>query len=226
MTGSMDKKIRIVLADDHAIMREAVRVYLNTCPQFDVVGEAANGHEALDCARKLEPDILVMDVTMPKLNGIEALGILRIERPQLKVLMLTMHRDPGKVRAIVEAGAQGYVNKECPMEKLVEAIETVIDGHPFYDAEISEVFMQQYIEERERPKRPVIQELSPREREVLTHIANGLTNKETAAQLHLSVRTIETHRENIMRKLDIHTASGLTKFAIAKGLIELPEASS
>ena len=186
-----------------------------------VVGEAANGVEALRKAKELLPDLVLTDIDMPQMNGLVLTQTLRKELPQIKVLILSMHQNTEYVMRILQSGARGYVLKEAPTDELIKAIENVHKGEAFFSSEIARVALNQFV--RGAGEGPSPSDLTSREREVLARIAEGLSNKEIATSLNV-VRTVETHRERVMRKLDIHNVAGLTKFAIAKGLVRLCEA--
>ena len=184
------------------------------------MGEAGDGREALAKAKELLPDLVLMDIDMPQMNGLAATELLRRELPQVKVLILSMHTTTDYVLRILESGARGYVLKGASPEELVNAVETVSAGQPFFSPEVARVALNQFVRGSGQGARSA--DVTRREREVLTQIAEGLSNKEIACHLGVGVRTVETHRERIMRKLNIHSVAGLTKFAIAKGLVALP----
>jgi DNA-binding NarL/FixJ family response regulator len=217
----MKKRIRVLLADDHPVVRQGIAFCLARHPSLEVVGEAGDGREALRKTRELLPDIVLMDIDMPHLSGLAVAEVLRRELPQIKVLILSMHQQPEYVLRILQSGAHGYVLKESPLEELIQAIQTVNTGEAFFSPEIARVALNQFVQGNGHG--PDLNDLTQREREVLIHIAEGSSNKEIANQLGVGVRTIETHRERIMRKLDIHSIASLTRFAIAKGLITLRE---
>lgn len=213
------KPIRLLLADDHPVVRKGISSCLSRMEHLQVVGEAADGREALKMAHELVPDIVLMDIDMPHLNGLGATQTLQKELPQIKVLVLTMYSNPDYVGRILQSGARGYVLKEAPTEELVKAIETVNSGGTYFSSEIAKKALNQFV--RGNATSGPYTQLTKREREVLIHIAEGLSNKEIASQLGVGVRTVETHRERIIRKLDIHSVAGLTRYAVAKGLVSL-----
>jgi two-component system, NarL family, nitrate/nitrite response regulator NarL len=217
----MKNRIRVLLADDHPVVRQGIAFCLGRHPGLEIVGEAADGREALQKIRELLPDMVLMDIDMPHMSGLAVAEVLRRELPQIKVLILSMHQQSEYVLRILQSGAHGYVLKESPTEELIKAIETVNTGEAFFSPEIARVALNQFVQGNGHGPDPT--DLTPREREVLIHIAEGCSNKEIASQLNVGVRTIETHRERIMRKLDIHSIAGLTRFAIAKGLVTLRE---
>jgi two-component system nitrate/nitrite response regulator NarL len=213
--------IRVLLADDHPVVRRGLTVCLARQERLLIVGEAADGQEAVAKARELSPDIVLMDVDMPQMNGLTASEILRKELPRIKVLILSMHSHSDYVLRILQSGARGYVLKNASPDELVKAIETVHAGESYFSPDVARLALNQFV--RGTGEGPQISHISNREREVLIAIAEGLSNKEIASRLNLGVRTVETHRERIMRKLNIHSVAGLTKFAIAKGLVLLPK---
>lgn len=217
----MSGPVRILLVDDHPIVRRGIASCLARHAHLAVVGEAADGLEALEKARELGPEIVLMDIDMPRMTGLAATEALRRQMPEIKVLILTIHNHPEYVLRIIEAGAKGYVLKDAAPEELVKAIEAVHAGQTFFSPEIARVAIHRLM--HQKAPAGAASELTPREREVLVQIAEGLSNKEIAAALNVGVRTIETHRERIMRKLNIHTIAGLTKYAISKKLISLRE---
>jgi two-component system, NarL family, nitrate/nitrite response regulator NarL len=217
----MKKRIKILLADDHPVVRKGIRSCLASQEHLEVVGEAGDGQEALSLARRLTPDLVLMDLDMPQMSGLAVTEALAKELPQTKVLILSMHDHTDYVARILQSGARGYVLKEASAEELIKAIETVTAGESFFSPEFARSALNQFVQGHEEGPQSSL--LTDREREVLIQIAEGLSNKEIAAELNVGVRTVETHRERIMRKLNIHSVAGLTKFAIAKGLITLEE---
>ena len=209
------RKIRVLLADDHAILRKGVRMLIDSQPDMEVVGEAKTGREAIDEARALKPDIVVMDVSMPDLNGIEGTRQICDELTQTKVIGLSMHKDSVYVREILRAGARGYLLKDSDDEDLLRAIRSVSRGEAFLSPAISDAVLTDY---RKHVSNPV-DLLTGREREVLTMIAEGKTNKEIANSLQLSVYTVESHRGSVMEKLNLHNTGDMVRFALRNGLI-------
>jgi two-component system nitrate/nitrite response regulator NarL len=216
-----EKKIRLLLVDDHPIVLDGIKSHLCAQPEFEIVGEAANGLDALQKARLLLPDVVLMDITMPQMNGLEATTVLRKQAPLAKILILTMHNSKEYIAQMIRAGARGYLLKDGSPAELVRAIKAVHAGEVFFAPSVSRVIVDQLVDGGGRVAEPV-QSLTDREREVLSLIAEGLLNKQIADKLGIGVRTIETHRERIMRKLDIHTVAGLTKYAIAQGMTTMP----
>jgi|SRR5436190_3780463 len=215
------KSIRVLLVDDHPVVRRGLASCLALHQHVLIVGEAADGREALKKAKELVPDIILMDIDMPQINGLSATEMLRRENPELKVLILSMHHHAEYVLRILQSGARGYVLKEASPDELLRAVEAVHSGQTFFSSEVARVALNQFV--HGPGQGPQAGQLSNREREVLVAIAEGLSNKEIACRLGVGVRTVETHRERIMRKLNIHSVAGLTKFAISKGLVALPK---
>jgi len=213
------KPIRVLVADDHPVVRKGLSSCLAEASNVTIVGEAFDGQDALRKARQLLPDVVLMDIEMPLLNGLTAADILRKENPSIKVLILSMHNDSDYVMRILQSGARGYVLKQAPTEQLLKAIQSVHAGETFFSPDVARLALNQFV--RGPGEGPHTGQVSAREREVLIAIAEGLSNKEIACRLGVGVRTVETHRERIMRKLNIHSIAGLTKFAIAKNLIPL-----
>jgi DNA-binding NarL/FixJ family response regulator len=211
-----EKRIRILLADDHAVVRQGFCMILGAQRDFEVVGEASNGRDALDLAAKLQPDVIVMDVSMPDLNGIEATRRIPAVAPRSRVLALSMHRDAVYVREILRAGAKGYLLKDSLDLDLLAAVRAVARGEGFLSPGVSEAVLSDYRKHVTEP----LDLLSPREREVLQMIAEGKTNKDIANTLNLSVYTVEAHRGHIMEKLNLHTSTELVRFAVRNGLVE------
>jgi two-component system, NarL family, response regulator NreC len=210
------KKTRILLADDHAVVRQGFRMILAAQPSLEIVGEASNGREAVELAERLQPDVVVMDVTMPELNGIEATRRLAQLAPRARVLALSMHKDSVYVREILRAGARGYLLKDALDKDLVAAVEAVARGEAYLSPAIADAVLNDYRKHVSDP----IDLLTSREREVLQMIAEGKTNKEIATVLNLSVYTVDAHRGRIMEKLNLHSAPELVRFAIRNGLTD------
>lgn len=213
------RPIRVLLVDDHPVVRKGLSSYLSNYGQVTIIGEASDGQEALRKARELAPDLVLMDIDMPRMNGLTAADTLRKENPKIKVLVLSMHSDTDNVLRILQSGARGFVLKQAPTDDLIRAIESVTSGETFFSPDVARVAINQFV--RGGSEGSQTTQVSNREREVLIAIAEGLSNKEIACRLGVGVRTIETHRERIMRKLNIHSVAGLTKFAISKGLVPL-----
>ncbi len=209
-------KKRILLADDHAVVRNGFRMILNAQDDLEVVGEAANGRETVELAVSLQPDIVVMDVTMPELNGIEAARRLGDAVPRARILALSMHKDGVYVREILKAGAKGYLLKDSSEDDLLSAVRAVGRGEGFLSPGVADAVLNDYRKHVTNP----LDLLTSREREVLQWIAEGKTNKEIAQALTLSVYTVEAHRGRIMEKLNLHSTGELVRFAMRNGVID------
>jgi DNA-binding NarL/FixJ family response regulator len=210
------KRIRILLADDHAVVRQGFKMILDAQADMEIVGEAANGRQAVDLAEQLRPDVVVMDVSMPELNGIEATRRLASSLPRARVVALSMHKDSVYVREILRAGARGYLLKDSGAADLVAAIRAVASGESYLSPAVSNAVLDDYRRHATNP----IDLLTSREREVLQLLAEGKTNKEIAGVLNLSVYTVEAHRGRILEKLNLHSIGELVRFAVRSGLIE------
>lgn len=216
----MVSKIRIVIAEDHLIVRDGIKALISADPHFEVVGEAKNGFEAIQIVGKLKPDLILMDLTMPGLNGMEAIDEIKSSSPETKVLVLTVHNIEEYVYACLQAGADGYLLKKSSCEELMNAIYHVISKEPYLDPGISGRIIEGYLNRKtERSGKSGRKTLTKREREVLKLIAEGNKNEQIAQYLCISVSTVETHRDNLMRKLDLHNVAALTAYAIDQGLI-------
>lgn len=214
--------IRLLLVDDHPIVREGIRAALSADDRLRVVGEASTGEEAVRMTELLAPDIVLMDITMPGMNGLLATRHIHRTAPKTQVLVLTIHDSREYVLEILRSGARGYVLKDASPDELLRAIEVVASGEPFFSPGISEVLLEQCLEEtREARKEPAT--LSPRESQVLALVADGNTNKRIAELLGISVRTVESHRAHMSRKLGLRSAAELTRFAIQQGLIRIDQ---
>ena len=215
-------KLRILLADDHKIVREGLRTLIEKQPGTEVVGEADSGRMALKLTRELKPDVVIMDITMPDLNGIEATRQIHSEIPGVKVIALSMHSDKRLVAGILMAGASGYLLKEdCDSGELARAIQAVATNQTYLSPKIGEVVIKDYVRHLSMTASSPFSILTPREREVLQLLAEGKNTKEIASSLHVSVKTVETHRNKIMEKLDIRSIAELTKYAIRERLTPL-----
>jgi len=217
-------KISLILADDHAVVRSGLRMLLEAQPDMIIVAEAETGVEAVEKVKSLQPDVILMDIQMPDMNGIEATERIRRIAPKTAVLALTMHEDDQYFFEMLHAGASGYVPKRAAPDDLLNAIRTVSRGEVFLYPSLATRLVQDYLKRADPEEEPLIySELTPREREVLVLIAEGLSNAEIADDLVISVKTVDRHRENIMRKLNMHNRIDLVKYAIRTGLIELQE---
>jgi DNA-binding NarL/FixJ family response regulator len=217
------RHVRILVADDHGIVRRGVRALLETHRGWKVCGEAATGAEAVKQAKKLRPDVAVIDITMPDLNGFEATRLIRAAAPETEVLVLTVHESEQALREVLDAGALGYVSKSDLDLNLSTAIESLLRHKPFLSSRVSEMMVERYLKGNLLPKpaaaAPV--SLTPRQREIVRLLAEGKTNKEVAHALGISVKTAETHRNNIMRKLQLRSFSHLVRYAVRHNLVEV-----
>lgn len=204
-----------MLADDHTIVRQGLKLILSAHVDLEVVGEAANGREAVDLADKLRPDIVLMDVQMPELNGIEATRKMVAANPRVRILVLSMHKESVYVREILKAGARGYILKDAIDTELLNAVRSVARGDGYISPAVSSA-----LNDKVRDSNNPVDMLTTREREVLLLIAEGKTNKEIATHLNLSVYTVDSHRGKIMEKLNLHSAGELVRFAMKNGLVD------
>ena len=216
------KNVTVLLADDHTIVREGIRKLLELDAGLEVVGEAKEGREAVALAKKLSPDVVLMDIAMPRLNGLEATRQVLQELPTAKVLILSAHQDDAYIENATKCGAAGFLLKQTSAEDLCRAIREVRRGKTFFGS-----FLAKRVDRRDLPRyartgqlKKKTAPLTPREMEVLQLVAEGKTNKETAAELSISIKTVEKHREHLSAKLDLHDIAGLTRYAIAAGIIE------
>jgi two-component system, NarL family, response regulator NreC len=216
----MGETVKILLVDDHTIVRQGLRALLESQEGFQVVGEADNGRDAVKKAQELQPDVVIMDIAMPILNGLEATRQIKKIMPDVKIVALTMYNDEEYVFQILKSGASGYLIKETAANELITAINSVKGGNPFFSPLISRKIMESYLRE-DSEKKAEGDKLTNREKEVLQLIAEGYTNNEIGKLMGISVKTVETHRAHIMSKLDIHDVAGLIKYAIKKGLVVL-----
>lgn len=231
--------MRVLLVDDHAILREGIRYLLSASGEVDVVGEAQDGVEALEMVERLQPDAVLMDIAMPRMNGIEATTELKKRHPSLPILILSMYDSEEYVLPILKAGAAGYVLKRAAAQELVSALKAVVAGQVILHPDVARTVMENLAQgqgnghgnggsmpaQADRPEgaHPLLEQLTEREREVLTLIAQGLTNQQIGEKLFISIKTVQAHRANLMEKLDLHDAVELTKFAIKSGLVSLDE---
>ena len=213
--------VKILLADDHTIVRQGLRSLLEKEPEMEVVGEAEDGRKAMQLVRELEPDIVIMDITMPNLNGIDATHEIVSKFPEVKVIALSIHSNKRFVAGMLKAGASGYILKECLFDELVQAIRAVAGGVSYLSPRITGVVVEDYVEHLVATVDSPLAKLTDREHEVLQLLAEGRTAKQIALELHVSPKTIESNRHNIMEKLDIHSLAELTKYAIREGLTSL-----
>jgi two-component system response regulator NreC len=214
------KPIRILLADDHTVMRRGIRLLLESQPEFSVVAEASDGRQAVQQAEESQPDVAVVDIAMPNLSGIEAAQRIVTALPNTAIVILSMHSDEGYVLRALKAGAKGYLLKDSAEGDLIEAIKAVHQGKTFFSPEISKMLVEDYVREiRTRGAEDSYDLLTPREREILQLLAERKSNKEIALALNLSPYTIETHRRNLQEKLNLHSLAELILYAVRKGVI-------
>ena len=215
-----ERKKRIVIAEDHTILREGLKSLLAASADLAIVGEAADGREAIHRCRELKPDLLLLDLSMPRLGGLDAIGEVRRQAPATKILVLTVHKTEEYVLASLRAGAAGYVLKDATHQELLAAIRTVLSGKRYLSPDIADKVIDGYLQGRKNdvPATPW-ERLTPREREVLKLVAEGSKNREIADFLCISLKTVEKHRDSLMKKLDLHSAAALTAYAIEKGLV-------
>jgi DNA-binding NarL/FixJ family response regulator len=216
----MKEKSRIIIAEDHTILREGLRALVSASPDFEVVGEAEDGREAIRRTEQLEPDLVLMDLSMPKMNGMEAIREIKKRQPRTKILALTVHKTEEFILAVLQAGANGYVLKDATSTELMMAIRSVLEGKCYLSPGVSEKVVEGYLEGRKGIKCSSSWDtLTQREREILKLIAEGYKNKDIADYLYISVKTVEKHRANLMKKLDLHNVSALTAYAMERGLV-------
>jgi len=216
----MKEKKRLVIAEDHTIVTEGLRMLLSSVPEYEIVGEAIDGFEAVEAVNELHPDLVLTDLSMPRMSGLEAIREIKARHPETKILVLTVHKSDENVLAAFEAGADGYILKYATKDELLLAIKSVFNERSFISPMVSDKVLEGYMEgARSLKTNSAWDTVTARERQILKLIAEGYTNKETADMLCISVKTVETHRSNIMRKLDLHNTSELTSYAIRKGLV-------
>lgn len=213
-------KTAVVIVEDHRLFREGLKSLLADKSSFDIVGEAGDGLEALRCVRKRRPNLVLLDISMPKMNGISVMREIKSQFPEIKILALTIHQSDHYVLEAFEAGADGYCLKDAGRRELMVAITSVLEGKKYISPTISDKVMEGYLTGRKKLKsRTSWDTITPREREVLKLLGEGYQNKEISDMLHISVKTVEKHRANIMNKLDLHNAAALTAYAIEHGLV-------
>jgi DNA-binding NarL/FixJ family response regulator len=213
-------KVRILIADDHGIVRKGLRLQLEQHEEFQVVGEAADGREAVRLAEELSPDVIIMDIAMPNLNGIQATTQLVKKNPNLGVIMLSMHSDESYLTRTLSAGAKGYLLKDSADQDLYRAVQSVSEGKPFFSPSIAKTLLEDYMRQlQQRGLQDSYDLLTDREKEILQLLAEGKSNKEVAVQLNLSPSTVETHRTRIMQKLDLHSSADIVLYAVRKKII-------
>jgi two-component system response regulator NreC len=215
--------IRIIIADDHQILRQGLMTLIEKEPDMEVVGEAEDGHRTVTMVRELIPHVVVMDIKMPDLTGIEATRQILSELSDVKVIALSMYADRGFVNDMLKAGACGYLLKDCAFEELAQAIRLAMSNKTYLSPGIAEIVIKDYATINSSPRESVFSVLTPREREVLQLIAEGKRARQIAELLNISVKTVETHRQQIMQKLDTRSVAKLTKYAIREGLTNLED---
>ncbi|MBN1316909.1 MAG: response regulator transcription factor [Anaerolineales bacterium] len=211
--------IRVLLVDDHTIFREGLRALLDHYDDIQVIGEAQDGEEAIVNVRKLQPDIVIMDIAMSGMGGIEATRLIHRQHPDVKVLVLTQHGDWRYIEPLLQAGASGYVTKRTLGKDLISALHAVAHGETFLGPDVSST-VAEHIRSQAKPSEPVAEALTPREKEILEYIALGNTNSQIAVILSISVKTVEWHRTNLMNKLDAHCVADLIRYAFQRGLVD------
>jgi two-component system, NarL family, response regulator NreC len=213
-------KVRVLIADDHGVVRKGLRLLLEQYPEIEVVGEAANGREVVRLATELTPNVILMDVAMPLLNGIDAADQIRRTNDQIGVIMLTMHADEGYLLRALNAGVRGYLLKESAEGDLLRAVQAVSQGKPFFSPAITQTLLEDYMRVlKEDGLSDSFELLTAREREVLQLLAEGKTNKEVASILEISLYTVESHRTNLMQKLNLHNTAEIVLYAVRKNLV-------
>jgi len=217
----MGNKKRIVIVEDHTIVREGLKSLIESLPDFEVVGEAEDGKKAIECAKDLAPDLILMDLSMPKTDGITAIKEIKRCCTGVRILVLTVHKTEGHVRMALEAGADGYILKDATYQELEMAIYNIISGKPYLSPDISGGIIHGYLLglKSDQPTK-FMGALTPREAEILKLIAEGYKSREIANYLNISANTVDKHRANIMKKLDLHSASALTAIAIKEGIVD------
>jgi len=219
----MKPQRRILIAEDHAIVRDGLKALLTARPEFEGVGEAGNGREAVKLAGKTRPDLILIDLSMPRMNGLEAIGELRRQAPSVRIIVMTAHAAEEYVFAALEAGAEGYFLKDGAQDELLLAISTVLSGKRYICPGVSEQVIEGYLHGRPKLRKQTAWEsLTPREIEIIKLVAEGYKNREIAEELFISIKTVEKHRSNLMAKLNLHGAAELAKLAIQKGLVAKP----
>lgn len=219
------KRIKVVIADDHRVVREGLRLLLQIEPGFSVCGDASDGDELLQLVRKSKPHVALVDISMPKRNGVQATLSIKEHFPQTKVLVLTMHENGEFVHQLIRAGADGYLLKDVDKGTLFAAIRAVAAGEKFFGPKVAQVMVRQFVKQAQTSRivlEPRTNPLTKREVEILSLVVQGCTSKEIAEKLYLSIRTVNTHRTNIMHKLNIHDTAGLVRYGLQNGIVDVP----
>jgi len=212
--------IQILITDDHQLFREGIVNLLAAAPEIKIVGQAGNGLEAIEMSRTLNPDVVIMDLSLPVINGVDATRILHQELPAIRILVLSMHADKHFIKEALEAGASGYLSKNCTYSQLIDAINTVYQGKKYLSAKITEVLIDDYLN-KDEDAMGIQQELTERESEILKLIAEGVSARDISTQLFISVKTVGTHKQHILEKLNLKSTVDIIKYAIKKGIISL-----
>jgi two-component system response regulator NreC len=214
------EKLRILLADDHAVVRDGLKALVNAEPDMEVIGEASDGRAALQKIVELRPDVVVIDISMPELNGIQATERIKRDYPEIKVLALTVHQEKGYLDQLLKIGASGYILKLSAADELIQAIRCVAGGETFIDREMANRITTDYLRKQSSSGASGARELTDREEQVVRLVAQGHTNKEIANQLNISVKTVETHKANIMEKLDFKSRTEIVRYAVQRGWLQ------
>lgn len=220
-SGNVNSRIRVLVADDHAIMRDGIRALINEEEDIDVIAEAEDGRMAVELTEKYQPDVVIMDIAMPLLNGLEAARQIKRDHPDVHILVLTMYDHDEYVHQVLATGASGYVLKRAAAGELVSAIRAVAHGDAVLSPAITRMVIDDYLKSEKSPIDEDTDRLTPREREILQLIAEGHTSREIARMLNLAVKTVQAHRTSLMQKLDLHDRGELIKYAIQKKIIEI-----
>ena len=214
-------EVRILMADDHEIVRRGLRAMVEACESWRVVAEASTGRQAVEMAMELKPDLVIMDIGMPELNGLEATRQILRDRPSTEILILTMHASEQLVREVLDAGARGYILKSDAGRELVTAVESLANHRPYFTSTVSEMVLQGFLRPEAATEEAHLRSpLTPREREIVQLVAEGKSNKEVASALDISVKTVETHRARIMAKLNLRSVGELVRYAVRNGIVQ------
>src|SRR5216684_8960207 len=213
--------LRILIADDHEVARRGIRSFLEAHPGWEICGEAKDGREAVECANKMKPDVVLLDIGMPGLNGLEAARQIHATCPEIRILILTMHDTEQVVQEVLAVGARGFLLKSDAGRDLVAAVEALQHHRTFFTTKVAQMVLEGFLHPGAEAEHPAKHVLTPREREVIQLLAEGKTSKEVAVALNLSVKTAETHRTNLMRKLDLHSVADLTRYAVRNGIVQV-----
>lgn len=221
MNRKQNQNIKILIVDDHEVVRSGIKMLLANHPRFNIVAEARNGKETLFLTRKIHPEVIIMDITLPDISGIETTKLIKKDFPDIHIIALTIHEDEEYFFEMLEAGSSGYVPKRAAPEDLIDAINTVISGEIYLYPSLTKLLVIDFLQrQKNNMENRIIQSLTPRENEIMELIANGYTNDEIAQMFSISKHTVARHRENIMQKLDLHNRSELVRYAIRKGIIK------